>query len=112
MQSIVRLLVNKDLVSMNLSDDIFSCKELCYVQTDMLIEEINNLKTVETGVFRKLTVMTISPKWKKDRYSALAYAIYYLITEDNLGQYEAEEEETDPELLRMLRGTFSAPRIR
>ena len=112
MQSIVRLLVNKDLVAMNLSDDIFSCKELCYVQTDMLIEEINNLKTVETGVFKKLTVETISSKWKKDRYSALAYVLYYLITEDNLGQYEAEEEETDPELLRMLRGTFSAPRIR
>ena len=78
----------------------------------MLVEEINNLKTVETGVFKKLTIETISPKWKKDRYSALAYVLYYLITEDNLGQYETEQEEADPELLRMLQGTFSAPRIR
>ena len=112
MQSIVRLLVQKDLVSMDLSDDIFACKELSYVQTDMLIEEINNLKTVETGVFKKLTVETISPKWKKDRYSALAYVLYYLITEDNLGQYEAEQEEVDMELLNMLTSAFSTPRIR
>ena len=66
----------------------------------------------KTGVFKKLTVETISPKWKKDRYSALAYVLYYLITEDNLGQYEAEQEEADPDLIKMLSNSFSTPRIR
>lgn len=112
MTSLVELLENKDVNLMQLTDDIYTCADLSFVQTDMLIEEINNLKTVETKATKKLTVETISPKWKKDRYSAMAYVLYYIITEDNLGDYSAEEEDIDQELMRFLQHGFSAPRIR
>ena len=97
---------------MHLTKDIFRCKELCYVHTDMLIEEINNLQTVETGVSKKLTVEPISKKYNKDRYSSLAYVIYYVMTEDNIGIYKEEEEKVDANLARMLASTISMPRIR
>ena len=113
MQSMVYLLEARDLISMELGNNIFTCPELSFVQTDMLIEEINNLKTVETGTLKKLTVDTISPKWKKDRYSALAYNLYYIITEDNIGQYTNDNsQEADTELASLLASSFSMPRIR
>lgn len=114
MQSMVYLLEERDLISMELGEDIFTCSDLSYVQTDMLIEEINNLKTEETGALKKLTVSTVTPKWKKDRYSALAYNLYYIITEDNNGQYEKQnkKEEADAELMRLLSASVSLPRIR
>ena len=111
MNSIVELLVEADFNAMHLTKDIFNCKELCYVHTDMLIEEINNLQTVETGVSKKLTVEPISKKYNKDRYSSLAYVLYYVATEDNIGEYE-KQEEVNVDLYNMLKGTISMPRIR
>ena len=111
MNSMVELLVEADFNAMHLTKDIFTCKELCYVHTDMLIEEINNLQTVETGVSKKLTVEPISKKYNKDRYSSLAYVLYYVATEDNIGEYERQEE-VNVDLYNMLKGTMSMPRIR
>ena len=111
MNSMVELLVEADFNAMHLTKDIFTCKELCYVHTDMLIEEINNLQTVETGVSKKLTVEPISKKYNKDRYSSLAYVLYYVATEDNIGEYE-KQEEVNVDLYNMLKGTMSMPRIR
>ena len=111
MNSMVELLVEADFNAMHLTKDIFNCKELCYVHTDMLIEEINNLQTVETGVSKKLTVEPISKKYNKDRYSSLAYVLYYVATEDNIGEYE-KQEEVNVDLYNMLKGTMSMPRIR
>ena len=56
MNGMVELLKEADFNAMHLTKDIFRCKELCYVHTDMLIEEINKLQTVETGVSKELTV--------------------------------------------------------
>ena len=77
----------------------------------MLNEEINNLQTVETGVSKKLTVEPISKKYNKDRYSSLAYVIYFVMTEDNIGEFN-KEEEVNVDLYNMLKGTISMPRIR
>lgn len=112
MNSMVELLAEKDVNVTHLTKDIFNCKELCYVHTDMLVEEINNLQTVETGVSKKLSVESISKKFNKDRYSSLAYVLYYVKTEDNVGEYGKEEEKVNDELFRMLQGTISMPRIR
>ena len=113
MSGMVELLQEADFNSMHITKDIFNCKELCYVHTDMLIEEINNLKTVETGASKKLTVAPISKKFNKDRYSSLAYVLYYLMTMDNGGTYHREEEtKVNPDLYRMLKGSMSMPRIR
>ena len=111
MNGMVELLKEADFNAMHLTKDIFRCKELCYVHTDMLIEEINNLQTVETGVSKKLTVEPISKKYNKDRYSSLAYVIYYVMTEDNIGEFN-KEEEVNVDLYNMLKGTISMPRIR
>ena len=112
MNGMVELLKEADFNAMHLTKDIFRCKELCYVHTDMLIEEINNLQTVETGVSKKLTVEPISKKYNKDRYSSLAYVIYYVMTEDNIGEFKKEEDEINIDLYNMLKGTISMPRIR
>ena len=112
MNGMVELLKEADFNAMHLTKDIFRCKELCYVHTDMLIEEINNLQTVETSVSKKLTVEPISKKYNKDRYSSLAYVIYYVMTEDNIGEFKKEEDEINIDLYNMLKGTISMPRIR
>ena len=112
MNGTVELLKEADFNAMHLTKDIFHCKELCYVHTDMLIEEINNLQTVETGVSKKLTVEPISKKYNKDRYSSLAYIIYYVMTEDNIGTFEKEKEQVNMDLYNMLKGTISMPRIK
>ena len=78
----------------------------------MLIEEINNLKTVETGATKKLTVEPISKKFNKDRYSSLAYVLYYVMTQDNTGSYAREGQQASADLYKMLQSTMSMPRIR
>ena len=67
---------------------------------------------METGVSKKLSVESISKKFNKDRYSSLAYVLYYVKTEDNVGEYGKEEEKVNDDLFRMLQGTISMPRIR
>lgn len=112
MNSMIELLQEADFNTMHLTKDIFNCKELCYVHTDMLIEEINNLKTVETGATKKLTVEPISKKFNKDRYSSLAYVLYYVMTQDNTGSYAREGQQASVDLYKMLQSTMSMPRIR
>jgi hypothetical protein len=61
-----------------------------YIHTDFLIEEISNLqlKTLPNG---KVTVVRVIAKVGKDRFSALAYALWYIKTfEDN--NYQEEED--------------------
>ena len=57
--------------------DYFKDKILPYLQTDHLLEEIANLKlkTLPSG---KFTVEQQTKRIDKDRYSALAYALWYI----------------------------------
>jgi ribonucleoside-diphosphate reductase alpha chain len=62
-----------------------------FVQTDMLIEEVANLqlKALPSG---KLTIEKVIKKIDKDRFSALAYILWYIKTfEDNIYQNEVDD---------------------
>ena len=70
-----------------------SCKEFSYIHTDLLIAELINLKAVPASEdSRKLTVKRQTKKYDKDRYSALAYVLYYISMYDNGGEYIVEED--------------------
>ena len=66
---------------------------LPYVQTDFLFEEIANLKlkTLSNG---NLTVEKSAKKMNKDRWSALAYGIFYIMEYQNNIEY-AEQSDLD-----------------
>lgn len=53
-----------------------------YVQTDLLFEEISNLKIKDLGGGR-ITVEKVVPKLDKDRYSALSYMLWYISEFEN-----------------------------
>lgn len=63
---------------------------LPFLHTDFLIEEISNLqlKSLPSG---KVTVDRVIKRYNKDRFSALAYALWYCKTfEDNIYQEETD----------------------
>lgn len=110
----VQLLKEVDQNEYELTGDSLSCKEFSYIHTDLLIAELINLKAVPASEdSRKLTVKRQTKKYDKDRYSALAYVLYYISMYDNGGEYIIEnDDEVDAELMKFAYGTFSAPRIR
>jgi hypothetical protein len=64
-----------------------------FVQTDFLVEEISNLqlKPLSSG---KLTVERVIKKYGKDRFSGLAYILWYIKTyEDNAYQDDVDDLE-------------------
>jgi ribonucleoside-diphosphate reductase alpha chain len=62
-----------------------------FIQTDVLIEEVANLK-LEKLPSGKLTVKQQTKRIDKDKFSSLAYGLYYIKTfEDNI--YREEEED-------------------
>lgn len=111
-EHMIELLKEVDQNSFDLVGDFETCAELNYIQTDLLIEELLNLKTKITDSTKKLTVERINNKFDKDRYSALAYVLYYVMTHDNGMVFEEDSDEVDPELMRMLAHTMSMPRIK
>ena len=54
---------------------------LAYIETDFLVGEIANLRLKSSGT--TLQVEQVVRKINKDRYSALAYCIYYIMTHEN-----------------------------
>lgn len=75
----LRLLKKKDVVDNNLtySNDEIENKVAPFVQTDLLIDEIANLKLdiSENNTFK---LSRLSRRIDKDRYSALVYGLYYI----------------------------------
>ena len=62
-----------------------------FMNTDILIEEIANLK-LEVLQSGKLSIKQVTKRIDKDKYASLAYGLYYIkMFEDNI--YETEEEE-------------------
>lgn len=62
--------------------DNFESNVLPFTQTDFLIEEVANLKLKQLPS-AKLTVERVIRKFNKDRYSALAYGLWYIKTFEN-----------------------------
>ena len=94
----LRLLEKKD-VREDMGSKNAYLKNLPYINTDFLIEEIANLKLKQLSS-GKYTVEKVIRKYDKDRYSALAYALWYIKKfEDNI---EIVDKDSDDELLKYL----------
>jgi hypothetical protein len=109
----VQLLKSVDQSEYELTGDSLECKEFSYIHTDLLIEELINLVAIPNSAdSKKLTVKRQTKKFDKDRYSALAYTLYYIVTFDNGGTYNLDDDSSDSELAALFRNTFSQPKIR
>lgn len=62
-------------------DEQYQQKFMPYIQTDLLIEEVANLKLDVNG--KNLSVKKEVSRIDKDRFSALAYVIYYILEYEN-----------------------------
>lgn len=65
-------------------DETYRERYMPYIQTDLLIEEVANLKLESNG--RSLSVKKEVKKIDKDRFSALSYAIFYALEFENTPQ--------------------------
>ena len=77
------------------SADNDSEEERAFIHTQFLVDEVSNLKLKTTN--RSITVEQVQRKIDKDRYSALAYALYYIFM--FLEKEEIEEYEDDDDLV-------------
>ena len=75
-------------------------------QTDLLVEELSNLK-LEHKSSGRLDVKQLTKRVDKDRYSAVAYGLYYIMKYENNTQKEIQKIDVG-ELLKM----FKKPQIR
>lgn len=93
----LKLLEKRQENGFTVGDDDYIKKEvLPFAQVDLLLEEIANLKLVMTERNNKLTVERISRKIDKDRYSALAYGLYYIkLYEENDFIIDTDEDASD-----------------
>lgn len=87
-----------DLINAMSSTD----KRMPFVQTDLLIEELMNLKLETNG--KNLSIKKVSHKLDKDRASALMYLVFYVLEFENIVQ----QQEYDLDEIF----TFRAPQIR
>lgn len=80
----LRLLEKRQENDFTLKDrEDFERKILPFIQTDLLFEEISNLKLKVTGR-GGLTVEQVVRKLNKDRFSALAYVVWYVCKFENV----------------------------
>ena len=77
-------------------------KFMPFIQTDLLVDEIANLKLESNG--RSLAIRKEISKIDKDRFSALSYAIFYILEFENTVQ---QQEYTYDDIF-----SFRAPEIR
>lgn len=67
---------------------------LPFVQTDLLEDEIMNLEYVQRG--NTTTIQEISGKIQKDRYSALAYALYWIYLQETEDKKKMGKKKANP----------------
>lgn len=70
--------------------DYLTSDVLPYLNTDLLIEEISNLRLVQ-GKSGKFGVEQITKRVDKDKFMALAYGIYYIMTYEDVYQPSSTE---------------------
>lgn len=83
-------------------DETYQEKFMPFIQTDLLVDEIANLKLESNG--RSLSIKKEVSKIDKDRFSALSYAIFYVL------EFENTVQKQDYDIDDIF--TFRAPQIR
>ncbi|AKO95003.1 hypothetical protein BEH_07275 [Priestia filamentosa] len=88
------LKVFDDIKGKSTSSESATEEEQAYKHTQYLIDEVSNLKLKTTKT--SITVEQVQKKIDKDRYSALAYALYYIFMflekEETEEQYDEDDE--------------------
>lgn len=69
-------------------DDDLNSKVMPYVQEELFFQEVGNLKLIQNG--KNLSVEKVVNKFDKDRFSAVAYLLYYIIKVNDSGNAEKE----------------------
>jgi ribonucleoside-diphosphate reductase alpha chain len=59
------------------TDEDLNSKVMPYVQEELFFQEVGNLKLVQNG--KNLSVEKVVNKFDKDRFSATAYLLYFII---------------------------------
>lgn len=62
------------------NDDDLNSKVMPFVQEELFFQEVGNLKLVQNG--KNLSVEKVVSKFDKDRFSAVAYLLYYIVKVD------------------------------
>jgi ribonucleoside-diphosphate reductase alpha chain len=77
--NILKLIRPFEDIKDNIGDQVdkISVEVLCF-QTQQLIDEVSNLKLKKTDKNNVLSVEPLVKRMDKDRYSALAYGLYYI----------------------------------
>lgn len=74
----LRLLEKRANVNYDISDtDYFENEILPYVNTDLFLEEVSNLK-IKQNTTGRLSIERITTRIDKDRWAAVAYGLYYI----------------------------------
>jgi ribonucleoside-diphosphate reductase alpha chain len=63
------------------NDDDLNSKVMPFVQEELFFQEVGNLKLIQNG--KNLSVEKVVSKFDKDRFSAVAYLLYYIIKVDD-----------------------------
>jgi intein/homing endonuclease len=94
----VKLLQHKDNAGYDVNDKAFYSENILpFIQTDFLIDEIFNLQLVENEKTKKLSIESVVKKMNKDRFSGLAYALWYI---KSYMDYVVEDKEDDIDYLK------------
>ena len=89
----LRLLVRKQNSDYSIDDnENIEKQKIPFIQTDLLVDEITNLKVkyLNNG---KLSVEKVVKRMNKDRFSALAYGLYYINAFEDFEQNESDNFE-------------------
>jgi len=87
------LKVYDDIKNKSTSTQADTDEERAHIHTQYLIDEVSNLKLKSTQ--KSITVEQVQKKIDKDRYSALAYALYYIflfLEREEVVEYDSDDE--------------------
>ncbi len=82
------------------NDNDLNSKVMPFVQEELFFQETGNLKLVQNG--RNLSVEKVVSKFDKDRFSAVAYLLYYIVKVDGNGSKNDIDIKSFAERLKKL----------
>jgi len=82
-----------------MNDDLNS-KVMPFVQEELFFQEVGNLKLLQSG--KNLSVEKVVSKFDKDRFSAVAYLLYYIVKVDDSGSKSNVDIKSFAERLKAL----------
>lgn len=83
------------------NDDDLNSKVMPYVQEELFFQEVGNLKLIQNG--KNLSIEKVVNKFDKDRFSAVAYLLYYIVkVKDSLNNESKFNAESYVQRLKKL----------